>query len=119
MLPDGFHWANRYQYDTQRTALVLKGQQVAMLLEKVGGGWFARLWAHWPIEAPLVTRPCSSLEAGRAGIETWASRHEARLRAEVVQRIDSKGGLGYKKRPPGGAASEAGGRAQAATAGGS
>ncbi|MGY0611939.1 hypothetical protein [Luteimonas sp. A501] len=29
MLPVGFHWASRYQYDKQRTALVYRGKQVA------------------------------------------------------------------------------------------
>lgn len=87
MLPSGFQWAPRWQYDTQRTALTLDGVQVAMLLDKVTGGWYARLWVHWPITAPVVTRPCSSLEAGRAGIEAWACRHEARLRQEVGRHI--------------------------------
>ncbi|NLA66823.1 MAG: hypothetical protein GX856_00990 [Gammaproteobacteria bacterium] len=83
MLPEGFSWANRHQYDTRQTALVLDGRQVAMLLERIDGTWFARLECHWPITAPLVTRRCRSLDAGRAGIEAWAVRHQARLRAEV------------------------------------
>lgn len=83
MLPEGFSWQARYQYDTQQTALVYRGKQVAMLLDRVDGGWFSRLWCHWPIDAPLVTRQCSSFEAGRAGIEAWACRHEERIRAEA------------------------------------
>lgn len=83
MLPDGFTWANRGQYDTQLNALVYRGRQVAMLLERVDGGWAARLWAYQPIPEPLVMRRCSSLDAGRAGIEVWARRHEARIRADV------------------------------------
>lgn len=83
MLPEGFNWAPRWQYDPHRSALMLQGVQVASLLDKVTGGWFARLWVHHPITAPLVTRECSSLEAGRAGVEAWACRHEARLREEV------------------------------------
>jgi hypothetical protein len=83
MLPEGFHWAKRFQYDTHESALCLGDEQVAMLLERVDGSWFARLWAHWPITAPLVTRPCSSFEAGRAGVEAWARRHEGRIRREV------------------------------------
>lgn len=86
MLPEGFHWAKRHQYDTQDTALVLDGTQVAMLLQRLDGSWFARLEAHQPITEPLVTRPCTSLEAGRAAIEAWACRHEARLRDEVGRR---------------------------------
>lgn len=84
MLPEGFEWRNRYQYDTQCTALYLGGKQVAMMLERVDGTWFARLEGHWPITAPTVTRDCRSLESGKAGIEAWAVRHEARLREEVA-----------------------------------
>lgn len=87
MLPEGFQWQPRWQYDTQLTALTLDGVQVAALLDRVDGSWFARLWAHHGIEAPLVTRPCTSFEAGRAGIEAWACRHEARLREEVARHI--------------------------------
>ena len=85
MLPDGFHWAPRWQYDTDRTALTLVGVQVAMLLERVNGGWFVRLDCHHPITAPMVTLPCTTLETRRAGCEAWARRHEARLRAETAQ----------------------------------
>ncbi|HEY4529399.1 MAG TPA: hypothetical protein VIG97_03570 [Luteimonas sp.] len=85
MLPDGFQWAKRHQYDTQETALVYRRKQVAVLLERLDGSWMARLECHWPITEPLVTRACSSLEAGRAGVEEWARRHAARLRAEVAR----------------------------------
>lgn len=84
MLPDGFTWQNRYQYDTQQTALTYGGKQVTMLLERLDGGWIARLWCHWPISAPLVTRQCTSLEAGRKGVETWATRHAVRIKAELT-----------------------------------
>jgi hypothetical protein len=87
MLPDGFQWQPRWQYDRHRSALVLERVQVAMLLEKVTGGWFARLWAHRPITAPVVTRECTSLEAGRAGVEAWARRHEATIREEVRRTV--------------------------------
>ncbi|MGH8075611.1 MAG: hypothetical protein ACREO4_16295 [Lysobacter sp.] len=87
MLPEGFRWAKRHQYDTQDTALVLDGTQVAMLLARLDGSWFVRLWAHWSIREPLVTRPCTSLDAGRAGIETWACRHEAQIRDEVARQV--------------------------------
>lgn len=83
MLPEGFRWIPRHQYDTQETALALGGTQVAFLLERNGGGWFARLDAQRGMAGPLVLRDCTSYEAGRAGIEAWACRHERRLREEV------------------------------------
>lgn len=83
MLPDGFQWKERYQYAAGELALVYGGKQVAMLMRRADGGWLARLWCHWPIEAPIVSRHCSSSEAGKAGIEMWAERHEARLRDEL------------------------------------
>jgi hypothetical protein len=83
MLPDGFRWAIRHQYDTRHTALTLDGKQVAMLLERVDDSWFAVLDAHKGVHAPLVRRDCTSFEAGKAGIEAWACRHEARIRAEA------------------------------------
>ncbi|MBB1061871.1 hypothetical protein [Marilutibacter spongiae] len=84
MLPDGFKWTKRSQYDEEGTAVVLGDVQVAMLLERVDGGWLARLNAHWGMDRPLVTRRCQSKATGTAGIEAWARRHEARLRAEAA-----------------------------------
>ncbi len=84
MLPEGFEWKDRYQYAEGELALVYGGKQVAMLMRKAGGDWFARLWTHWPVTAPLVVRDCSSFEAGKAGIEAWAERHQDRIRAEAA-----------------------------------
>ncbi|MCD0280443.1 hypothetical protein JWH04_16155 [Xanthomonas melonis] len=84
MLPEGFQWIPRYQYADADTAVALDGEHVASLIERVDGGWFARLELQKPFEHPLVTRRCTSLEAGRAGIEMWVCRHEQRLRAEVA-----------------------------------
>lgn len=84
MLPDGFAWKDRYQYAQGELALLCEGKQVAMLVRRADGGWVARLWAHRPITEPLVSRRCSSFEAGKAGIETWAGRHQARIRADVA-----------------------------------
>lgn len=84
MLPEDFEWKDRYQYARGELALVHGGKQVAMLLRRADGGWMARLWCHWPLAAPLVSRKCSSFEAGRAGVEAWALRHEAQIRAEVA-----------------------------------
>lgn len=84
MLPPDFRWVPRHQHATDEIALELHGKQVAMLLSGVDGTWSARLECHWPIEAPLVLKPCSSFEKGKEGVETWAERHEARLRREVA-----------------------------------
>ena len=84
MLPDGFEWIPRHQYADRELALTLDGEYVAMLLERVDGSWLARLECQQPIAAPLVMRQCSSFEAGKTGVEAWACRHEARLRAEVA-----------------------------------
>lgn len=83
MLPDDFTWSPRHQYAEDELALVCDGRYVAMLMRGVDGRWVARLWAHWPVTEPVVSRKCSSLKAGRAGIEAWAARHQVRLRAEL------------------------------------
>ena len=90
MLPDDFRWQNRYQYDSQRTALSCGGKQVALLLQTVGAGWLARLNAHQPITEPLVTWRCTTLESGRAGIELWAARHADRVRAQLKRATPRK-----------------------------
>lgn len=83
MLPDCFSWTKRHQYADGELALLCGERQVAILMRRAESGWMARLWAHWPVTEPLVTRQCSSFEAGMAGIEAWAWRHEAHLRAEL------------------------------------
>jgi hypothetical protein len=90
-LPEGFRWGKRQQHSTAEDALSVDGEHVAILLDKVGGGWFARLEVQKSgIDAPIVTRQCSSYEAGRRGCELWAIRHEARLRAEVAEKIRNR-----------------------------
>lgn len=54
---------------------------VARLISRLGGTWFVRLDYHLPDST--LQRECSSYEAGVRGVELWAARHEARLRAEV------------------------------------
>ncbi|MCD9046809.1 hypothetical protein [Luteimonas sp. MHLX1A] len=89
-LPDGFEWGPRWQHGSDEQKLELEGKTVAMLLKTVSGGWFARLECHWPISEPLVVRPCSSFEAGKAGCEAWARRHADRLRREIAQKKREK-----------------------------
>jgi len=87
MLPDGFRWQSIYGTGGARDAdaLAYKGDEVARMSEKVGGGWAALL--RYP-NGRDVHRTCSSYEAGKAGIVAWAKRHEAALvaRCEVRER---------------------------------
>lgn len=91
MLPDGFTWDPRWLHDPLGdNAVLLDGEQVAHIDARVDGGWIARLDTQRPMEAPMVTRRCSSYEQGRAGIEAWVCRHEDRLRREVAERIAAR-----------------------------
>ncbi len=83
-LPDDFIWRPRAQYADPYTALTLHGQVVAQMLDKVGGGWVARLHLRDGLDAPLVMRHCTDFNTGRRGVELWAIRHEAELRAKVA-----------------------------------
>ena len=84
MLPEGFKWTERYQYAKDELALKLDDREVAVLMRTIDGHWFAYLERQRPGMAPQVKRDCRSRETGIAGIELWACRHEARLRAEVA-----------------------------------
>ena len=84
MLSDGFQWIDRWQYAHGELALILDGAHVAHLVQRINGEWIARLDVHKPITARLVTRACTDRDTGKAGIEAWACRHEARLRVEVA-----------------------------------
>ena len=55
-----------------------------MLMRRLDGSWYATLDAHRGIHAPLVMRDCITRDSGRAGVETWAMRHSARLRQEAA-----------------------------------
>lgn|SRR5690606_11024690 len=66
-----------------RDALYVGGTEVARMVERVDGSWFARL--HFP-ERLAVTRDCRTYESGRAGCETWARRHYAALHAHAELR---------------------------------
>ena len=77
-------WDQRWQHDPGRTALKLNGIAVAMLLDRTDGGWLARIEVQKPFDHPLVTRRCSSYEAGQRGCEQWAMRHLDRLLVECA-----------------------------------
>lgn len=74
MLPDGFQWKRRWQYDTGDNAVYCRGKVVAYLDQRSDGAWFARL-------GDRQYRHCTSRESGRAGCEEWVRRHETHLRA--------------------------------------
>jgi hypothetical protein len=90
MLPDGLKWAPRWEHAKFSNGLFLQGVLVAYVEERVNGTWMARLWCHWPIEAPLVMRDCRSMECGRHGCEIWAARHESRIRREVAAALSRR-----------------------------
>lgn len=77
-------WGQRWQHDRGKTALFLDGIMVAMMLDRVDGTWFARLEVQKPPGHRLVTRSCSSFEAGQRGCEIWAMRHLPRLEIECA-----------------------------------
>ncbi|MBP7157670.1 MAG: hypothetical protein KBI02_01345 [Thermomonas sp.] len=77
MLPQGFHWAPRWQYEDGANAVFCGSMIVAYLDQRIDGGWFARMDNRM--------RPCSSYEAGRAGCEAWVARHQERLRAAAAE----------------------------------
>ena len=82
MLPDGFCWQSIYGPADSRdkNALAYDMSEVARVDQAVGGNWFALL--RYP-NGRVVTRPCSSREAGRLGCELWAARHADELRRKI------------------------------------
>ena len=66
-----------------RDALYVGGTEVARMVERLDGSWFAVL--RYP-DREAVQRPCTSYEAGRAGCEAWASRHRVALEAHAELR---------------------------------
>lgn len=82
----GFKWESIYGAASvgDSNALAYKGDEVARMSDKVGGGWLALL--RFP-DGRTVHRECSSYVAGRAGIEAWAERRLGRrYRASVPLR---------------------------------
>ena len=64
-------------------ALDLGGHEVARMVERLDGTWFALL--RYPGREAL-RRDCTSYASGRAGCETWARRHGAVLEADAERR---------------------------------
>lgn len=77
MLPDGFCWKPRYQYDRGPNAVFCRSLIVSHLDQRIDGSWIACLNGR--------TRRCTGYEAGRAGCEAWVTRHQDRLRVEAAE----------------------------------
>jgi hypothetical protein len=77
MLPEGFRWAPRWQYEDRANAVFCGSMIVAYLDQRIDGEWFARMDSR--------TRACSSYDAGRAGCEAWVARHQYRLRMAATE----------------------------------
>lgn len=86
-MPNGFYWKPRCHLDKLPTGLFLHGETVASLHQRIDGGWVAYLHLHEGVESPLISRRCTSFEAGQRGCEVWALRHEAALRAKVGKKL--------------------------------
>lgn len=86
-MPDGFYWKPRCHLDTLPTGLFLHGEMVATMHQRIDGAWLARLHLEDGVDAPLITRRCTSFEDGRRGCEMWALRHERALRKKVAIKL--------------------------------
>lgn len=86
-LADDFVWQRRSQYEQPDTALTLHNVVVVQMLDRIDGGWVARLHLEDGIEAPLILRQCTDFNSGRHGAERWVLRHEAELRANVARKV--------------------------------
>lgn len=66
--------------DGPETSLQIRGYEVARLGQRVDGVWLASI-ARQLSGGRGRTRVCTSYEAGRAGCEMWAQRHQEALAA--------------------------------------
>jgi len=90
MLPEGFQWTRALEHEQVPASVRLGPAEVARLMQKVDGSWHARLDCQRGMAGPLILRDCRDFESGRAGVEAWVQRHEARLRAEIQQLFAAK-----------------------------
>ncbi len=57
-------------------------REVARLCSRLDGSWYAVLDQH--LDHELRRRvDCTSYERGRAGVDTWAQRHQPRIAREI------------------------------------
>ncbi len=86
-LADDFIWVRRSQYEKPDTALTLYNVVLVQMLDRIDGGWVARLHMGDGMDAPLILRQCTDFNSGRHGAERWVLRHEAELRAIVGKKV--------------------------------
>ena len=84
---DDLNWRNSIQWSTQPPDMLCLGTtEIARLHQRVKAlTWFVTLDQHLDYERRR-NRDCSSYEAGKAGAEIWAKRHEERIRREIEER---------------------------------
>lgn len=87
MEEDTLNWghciqSSRLPPDSLRLGIV----EIARLHQNIQTkAWFVTLDQHLDYES-RKNKPCTSYEAGKAGAEMWAKRHEARIRREIEER---------------------------------
>lgn len=92
MLPPDFRWhsVGTAPHD-EPNALLLDSTEVLRLSQRIDDGtWYVTLNKQrddWKARKDVI---CSSYEKGKAGAEIWVERHQARLRAEIDQRIKAQ-----------------------------
>lgn len=87
---DEFNWTTMAIEPQRRLVSYRLGiTEVARLMRRVGGEWYVRLDMHLSGDK-LVLRDCRSYETGKAGVELWAARHEARIRAEIEAKREAR-----------------------------
>lgn len=84
---DDLKWHHSIQWSKEPPdTLSLDGMEIARLCQRVNDlTWFVILDQHLDYER-RHRRNCTSYEAGKAGAEMWAKRHEARIRREIEER---------------------------------
>ena len=89
--PDDFQWQKAIQwFPGAEDSFRLKGTEIARMSQRVDDhSWFVTLDRHLGWDAEKQVK-CTSYERGRAGVEAWARRHEARLKCEVRERASRR-----------------------------
>lgn len=86
MLPAGFRWTQPYiGASGPPHSLQYENLEVARIHQHVAGHWLATLRRYAPDRSHTVT--CTSLEAGIAGCEIYADRHQDEVRAEADRKL--------------------------------
>ena len=91
---DAFRWGQSIQWSTgPEDVLYLGITQVARLHQRVDDlSWFAVLDFHLDYRLHKQ-RVCTTYDTAKAGVMTWARKHEARIRAEIDAARAARRGL--------------------------